>query len=155
MRSPLRFAPRLALFTCLASSVGACVPPQQGPADPSPASSAGATAPGVATSDGPAPAGPMAPVKPETPRPGVPTTIEVHSMCAQTVPRLYGEKPKYGSGTKSSISSNSTQSVPRWGDGTLVVWLIDEQENGLASVHITPRMTRVDIGPSCRTLDAH
>jgi len=104
---PSHAAPRFAVTVLLASfALSACVPaqPGAGAADPSPTSSTAAPANGVATTDGPAPTGPMAKVEPEAPHPSVPTTIEIHSMCAQTVPVFYGEKPKYGSGTKSSVS---------------------------------------------------
>ncbi|MEO7111468.1 MAG: hypothetical protein ABI183_13600, partial [Polyangiaceae bacterium] len=85
----------------------------------------------------------------------VPLTIDVHSDCTDSVPLFLGDKPKFGSGTKTSVSSNSTTSFPRDSDGTLTIWIIDDQENGLASVHITKRMKKVEIGRSCRTLDAH
>ena len=83
-----------------------------------------------------------------------PTTIEVHNDCSDSVPIFIGDTPKFGNGTKTSMSGNSTTSYPRNGDGTLTLWIIDDHENGLASVHITKRMKRVEIGRSCRTLDA-
>jgi len=84
-----------------------------------------------------------------------PLTIEIHNDCSDTVPLFLGEKPKFGSGTKTSIGSNTTASFPRGSDGTVTVWIIDEQENGLANVHVTKRMKKIDIGRSCRTLDAN
>lgn len=83
-----------------------------------------------------------------------PMTIEVHNDCDDSVPIFIGEQPKFGSGTKTSMSGNSTTSYPRNGDGTLTLWIIDDHENGLASVHVTKRMKKVEIGRSCRTLDA-
>lgn len=84
-----------------------------------------------------------------------PITIDVHNDCTDSVPLFLGDKPKFGSGTKTSVSSNSTTTFPRNSDGTLTVWIIDEQENGLASVHVTKRMKKIEIGRSCRTLDAN
>ena len=84
----------------------------------------------------------------------VPTTVEVHSDCTKTVSVFYGEKPKFGSGTKSSVSSNSTSSAPRKADGTLTIWLIDDKENGLASVHVEPTTKRVEIDKSCKQITA-
>jgi hypothetical protein len=84
----------------------------------------------------------------------VPTTVEIHSDCSKTVPVFYGEKPKFGSGTRSTVSSNSTSSQGRKADGTLTVWIIDEQENGVASVHVTPTTKRVEIDSSCKRITA-
>ena len=83
-----------------------------------------------------------------------PTTIEVHNDCSDSVPIFIGDTPKFGNGTKTSMSGNSTTSYPRNGDGTLTLWILDEHDNGLASVHVTKRMKHVEVGRSCRTLDA-
>ncbi len=101
-----------------------------------------------------APSMPNAPKAPSAPTASVPTTVEIHSDCSKTVPVFYGDKPKFGSGTKSSVSSNSTSSQGRSSDGTLTVWIIDEQENGLASVKVTPQTKRVTIDSSCKGISA-
>jgi hypothetical protein len=88
------------------------------------------------------------------PSASIPTTVEIHSDCTKTTPVFYGEKPKFGSGTKSSISSNTTTSASRKSDGSLTVWIIDEQENGIASVHVGPTTKRVEIDRSCRQITA-
>jgi len=128
-------------------------------------------APGVASlTEAPAvPGGPAAPstetAKPsDTSKPGakapeaakasVPTTVEIHSDCSKTVSVFYGEKPKFGSGKKSSVSSNSTSSEGRNADGTLTIWIIDEKENGLSNVKVTPDTKRVTIGSSCKDISA-
>ncbi len=80
----------------------------------------------------------------------VPTTVEVHSDCAKTVEVFYGDKPKFGSGTKSSVSSNSTSSQGRNADGTLTIWIIDDKENGLASAKVTATTKRVTIDSTCK-----
>src|SRR5512140_3578438 len=97
---------------------------------------------------------PSAPSMPAAPTAQVPTTVEIHSDCSKTVPVFYGDKPKFGSGTKSSVSSNSTSSQGRNSDGTLTVWIIDEQENGLASAKVTPQTRRVTIDSSCKGISA-
>ena len=84
----------------------------------------------------------------------VPTSIEIHSDCTKTTPVFYGDKPKYGSGTKSSIGSNTTTSATRKSDGSLTVWIIDEQENGIASVKVDASTRRVEIDRSCRQITA-
>lgn len=104
----------------------------------------------------PAAANPAAPTEKAAPASAapVPTTVELHSDCSKTVSVFYGEKPKFGSGTKSSVSSNSTSSAPRKADGSLTIWIIDEKENGLASVHVEPTTKRVDIDKSCKQITA-
>jgi hypothetical protein len=89
-----------------------------------------------------------------TPSASVPTSVEIHSDCTKTTPVFYGDKPKFGSGTKSSIGSNTTTSASRKSDGSLTVWIIDEQENGIASVHVGPTTKRVEIDRSCRQITA-
>ena len=44
-------------------------------------------------------------------RPAGPVSVTIRSACSKTVKVFYGDKPKFGSGTYSSISSNS--SLPR------------------------------------------
>jgi hypothetical protein len=87
-------------------------------------------------------------------KPPTPTTVEVRSECSKTVPVFYGEKPKFGSGKKSSVSGNSTSSEGRKADGTLTVWIIDDSENGIASAKVTPETKRVVIDRSCTSIRA-
>lgn len=84
----------------------------------------------------------------------VPTSTEIHTDCTKTTPVFYGDKPKFGSGTRSSIGSNNTTSATRKADGTLTVWIIDEQENGIASVRVEASTRRVEIDRSCRQITA-
>jgi hypothetical protein len=132
-------------------------PSGPGGSDPSAASAPETTGAGVA------PASPASgfgsPAAPQSkaaaaPSASVPTTVEIHSDCTKTTPVFYGEKPKFGSGTKSSIGSNTTTSASRKSDGSLTVWIIDEQENGIASVHVGPTTKRVDIDRTCRQITA-
>jgi hypothetical protein len=139
-----------------AIAVAACVPPQQDPnaISPSAPEPMPPTSSVAAGSDAPAqPSATAAPSPNDTTM--TPVTIDIHNDCTDSVPLFLGDKPKFGSGTKTSVSSNSTTSFPRNSDGTLTVWIIDDQENGLASVHVTKRMKKIEIGRSCRTLDAH
>lgn len=84
----------------------------------------------------------------------IPTTVEVRSECSKTVPVFYGEKPKYGSGTRSTVSSNSISSAGRKADGTLTIWIIDNSENGIASARVSADTKRVIIDRSCTSLRA-
>ncbi|MBF5067094.1 hypothetical protein G6O45_28215, partial [Salmonella enterica subsp. enterica serovar Istanbul] len=74
--------------------------------------------------------------------------------CPKTTPVFYGDKPKFGSGTKSSIGSNTTTTATRKSDGTLTIWIIDEQENGISSVHVEASTRRVEIDRTCRQITA-
>ena len=100
------------------------------------------------------PAAPQAKAASAAPSAFIPTSIEIHSDCTKTTPVFYGEKPKFGSGTKSSIGSNTTTSATRKSDGSLTIWIIDEQENGIASVHVEPTTKHVEIDRSCRQITA-
>ncbi len=100
------------------------------------------------------PAAPQAKAASMAPSAPIPTTVELHSDCTKTTPIFYGEKPKFGSGTRSSIGSNTTTSAPRKSDGSLTIWIIDEQENGIASVHVDPTTKHVEIDRSCRQITA-
>ena len=84
----------------------------------------------------------------------VPTSIEVHSDCPQTLPLFIGQKPKFGSGTKTSIGSNTTTTFPRNPDGTQMIWIIDDSENGIASVNVSADTKRVEIGQDCKNITA-
>src|SRR5690242_5969447 len=117
---------RLLSFRSVSTSVAALllaacqmVPPPASPGDGSPEVGGG---PGVGGASAPEPTkGPTttsATSKAEAaPRSAaVPTTVEIHSDCGKTLPVFYGDKPKFGSGTKSQVSSNSTSSQGRNSD---------------------------------------
>ncbi|MBX3192571.1 MAG: hypothetical protein KF819_36640 [Labilithrix sp.] len=120
------------------------------PSVPSAPGLPGASDPASSTSTTSAPA----PKAAEPASAPVPTTVEIHSDCAKTTPVFYGEKPKFGSGTKSSIGSNTTTTAPRKADGSLTVWIIDDKENGVASVQVNASTKRVEIDKSCKQITA-
>jgi hypothetical protein len=126
-------------------------PPGSGQYNNSSPSSSGAGASGPATSQPAAPsASSSAPASPSAP---VPTSVELHNDCAQTVPLFLGSgdgKPGFSSGTKTSIGSNTTSSFPRNPDGTVTIWIIDNSENGVTSLKVTPNIRRVSV--NCTTL---
>ena len=79
-----------------------------------------------------------------------PVSVTIRSSCSQTVPVFYGSNPKFGSGTKSSISSNSVQSHSfRVGD---MFWVIDQSSNGLDSVTVSERTKTIEVTSSCSRL---
>ena len=111
--------------------------------------------------NGPGPASPSSPMAggspstqsaPSAPQPSSVVSVTVRSECGQTVKVFYGEKPKYGSGTNSSISSHSQENHSfRPGD---MMWIIDDSENGVASVTVRSGMHEIDISGGCTTLSA-
>jgi hypothetical protein len=144
-------------------------PPQQGaglaaPSNAGAPQTSGASGAGLAPSSAGGPSGPssgpLSNAAPQSKAAGgapsapIPTSVEVHSDCPKTTPVFYGDKPKFGSGTKSSIGSNTTTSATRKSDGTLTIWIIDEQENGISSVHVEASTRRVEIDRSCRQITA-
>lgn len=79
-----------------------------------------------------------------------PVSVTIRSSCRRTVKVFYGSNPKFGSGTSSSIGSNSVQSKSfRVGD---MFWVTDESGNGLDSVTVSDRTRGLEIGSSCSDL---
>jgi hypothetical protein len=81
-----------------------------------------------------------------------PATINVRNTCSKTVELFIGDKPKYGSGTKTSIGGNTSTSFGRKPDGTAVIWIIDDKENGITSVTATADTKSIEIGSSCKDM---
>ncbi|MFN0252971.1 MAG: hypothetical protein ACKV2T_39215 [Kofleriaceae bacterium] len=79
-----------------------------------------------------------------------PVSVTIRSACSRTAKVFYGSNPKFGSGTSSSISSNSVQSKSfRVGD---MFWVTDESGNGLDSVTVSERTRGIEISGSCSQL---
>jgi hypothetical protein len=78
-----------------------------------------------------------------------PQTIFVtfHNDCPRTVKLFFGTTPKFGSGTESSFSANSTESRSmREGE---MVWIIDQSGSGISSLTETLAQTHVAINRPC------
>jgi hypothetical protein len=88
---------------------------------------------------------------PSTP---VPTTVEVHSDCSKTTRLFIGQKPKFGSGKTTTIGSNTTMSEGRNADGTQMIWIVDDSDNGLASAVVTVATKKVVVESSCTAFHA-
>jgi hypothetical protein len=90
-----------------------------------------------------------------TPTPaGAPSSVSVtiRSRCSKTVRVFYGAKPKFGSGTTSSISSNSVQNKTfRPGDQ---MWIVDDRDNGLSSVQVSAATREIEVTASCSGLSS-
>jgi hypothetical protein len=95
--------------------------------DPAPTSSGSSSTP---TSSGPAMA-----------------SVTLKNNCSDRVRVFFGDKPKYGSGRYSWISSNSVSSYSmQAGD---MLWIVDESDNGLSSTSVGAGSSRVEITSQC------
>lgn len=80
------------------------------------------------------------------PPPG-PVSVTLRNTCKSTVKVFFGDKPKFGSGRYSSMSSNSSTSATfQPGD---MFWIVDESENGLSSVTVAEGMREIEILDGC------
>ena len=82
--------------------------------------------------------------------PAGPVSVTIRSACSKTVKVFYGEKPKFGSGTYSSIDSNSVQSHS-FKPGEML-WIVDESENGLGSATISAGTRELEVASSCTSI---
>lgn len=74
-------------------------------------------------------------------------SVSIKNECRQTVKLFYGKKPKFGSGTYSSLGSNTrTSKSMKEGD---MIWLVDDKQNGIGAVSISSATRNVEILRSC------
>jgi hypothetical protein len=130
----------LALTLCLVGCGN-----EQPPAMPATSSSAPPAAPAETT------AAPAAPAEP-APEPKKRKPYEISSNCNDVVSIAFGEDGK--SGSKRTLAPGSTIEGPRDNDGNQTIWLLDTKGEPLVKVRVTRGMSRVEIGKSCRTIDA-
>jgi hypothetical protein len=120
---------------------------------PPPNGGGGGTAYPSSSSGSPSPSGPEPTATASaTPAPQGPVSVEIRSACSKTVKVFYGDKPKFGSGTYSTIDSNSVQSHSfRPGEQ---LWVVDESENGLGSATISQGTRELEVSSSCTAISA-
>lgn len=74
-------------------------------------------------------------------------SVRLYNACPETVRLFFGDKPKFGSGTSSTLSSNTTISEQmRPGD---MIWITDDSGNGLSSWSAPSGSASIEITPSC------
>jgi hypothetical protein len=78
----------------------------------------------------------------------------ITSSCPDIATIVFGEDPKAPGAGRRTIASHSSIEGPRDADGKQTVWLLDDKGEPLVKVHITRGMKTLEIGRSCRTLDA-
>jgi hypothetical protein len=82
---------------------------------------------------------------------GAPSTpsswsLSLKNSCPKTVKLFLGNKPKFGSGTNTSLGSNTISSYSgRAGD---MIWIVDDKENGISSLSPSGRQS-MQITSSC------
>ena len=138
--------PRTPFLACVAA-LAACASPAP-PAPSAPAAPTDTTAPAAAASSA-APAADSAPTRDQQ-RP-----LDLASFCPHDLRLYYGQNPGDGMGTNATITTGAVLPVPRNPDGTVVIWVVDEKGEGLASVHVTKRMKHVRINADCSRIDAN
>lgn len=119
-----------------------------GKSDPPPAAPASTSA---AVPEPPAPAASAEPeISAAAKRP-----LEVFNGCTDVATVVFGADPKAAAASKRTIAAGATISdAPRTNDGTQTVYLLDASGASIVEVHVKKQMKRVEVGRSCRTLDA-
>ncbi|MEQ1569201.1 MAG: hypothetical protein ABMA64_26430 [Myxococcota bacterium] len=74
-------------------------------------------------------------------------SVTIHSNCPQTVKVFFGENPGFSSGTKSSVSSNSTSSYTLASGSK--IWILDASEKPVSSTTVGTSSQRIEISKSC------
>lgn len=70
-------------------------------------------------------------------------SVSIKNTCGKTVKVFYGKKPKFGSGTYSSLGSNTRTSKSfRPGD---MIWVVDDSQNGLGGATISETTRDVEL----------
>jgi hypothetical protein len=133
----------LGTFVLLASACGS-----KEPAPATPATSAPSASPSTPTTEAPAASAELAP-EPKKRKP-----FEVYSACAEVVTVAFGEEAKAASAGKRTLAPSASIEGVRNADGNQTVWLLDTNGEPLVKVNVTRGMKRVEVGRSCRTLDA-
>lgn len=111
----------------------------------------------------PEPAAPSAPPAPEVsaepsaeppPTPKKRKPFELHNACGDVATVALGADPKSADAGKRTVAPGADIELPRDDEGNQTVWLLDANGEPLLEVRVTRGMKRVEIGRSCRTLDA-
>jgi hypothetical protein len=80
-------------------------------------------------------------------------SVSIKNNCGKTAKIFFGDKPKFGSGTYSSIGDNTrTSHTFSVGDH---FWVVDDSENGLSSAEIGESTRELEIGGACDSVSTH
>jgi hypothetical protein len=76
--------------------------------------------------------------------------VDLKNSCGQTAKVFFGDKPKFGSGTYSSLGSNvRSRHTFQVGDQ---FWIVDDSQNGVANVVVDEGTREIEIRGSCDQL---
>lgn len=79
-------------------------------------------------------------------------SVTLRNTCSSTVQVFFGDKPKFGSGKYSSLSSNSSTGMSfRPGD---MIWIVDDSQNGLASATVSASTRTIEVTSGCTGLSS-
>jgi hypothetical protein len=73
-------------------------------------------------------------------------SLTLHNDCRNTVKLFLGQKPKWGSGTYTSLGGNNTTSYS--GNAGDMIWIVDDSQNGVSSLSPSGNQ-RMKITASC------
>ncbi|MFO0635572.1 MAG: hypothetical protein U0168_22240 [Nannocystaceae bacterium] len=105
----------------------------------------GPTAAAAPASPDPSAADPAAPSP--SAAPAGPVSVTLRNACPQTVRLFFGDKPKFGSGTTSTLGSNTVTSHSfQPGD---MLWIVDASDNGLSSTSISSTTREIEVTSGC------
>lgn len=142
----------LLAFVALAACAGEHT---QTPAPFDPSASTGSPSPARSAQASAATASPAAPSDTPSAQTGAQKRpLEITSHCATPANYYVGEDPKAGGPGKRTVEPMQILPVERNRDGSQTVWLLDEHFAPLIKVGITRGMKKIEVGRSCRTLDA-
>lgn len=98
------------------------------------------------------PATPATPAEPPAPQepPRKHRPYEIYNACNDVVQISFGEDLK----NRKTIAPGATIAGERNNDGNMALVLLGENDAKLVQVSITRGMKRVEVGKSCRTMDA-
>lgn len=147
MRVPISFYASVALFLVACGGKEPATPLTPDPTTPS---TTGGTTANPASSAEPEDRG----ENPAGPSPRNRKPFEIHSSCTDVVTVVFAEDPKASGAGRRTIAASSSIDGPRDDKGNQTVWLLDDKGEPLVKVHVTRGMKRVEVGRSCRTLDA-
>ena len=81
--------------------------------------------------------------------------LEAYNSCVDVVTIVIGPDPKAADAGKRTIAPSSSIDLPRDPEGNQTIWLLDSKGEPLpVKVRVTLGMKRVEVGRSCKTLDA-
>lgn len=78
----------------------------------------------------------------------------IHNACTEVVTLVFGDDPKAANADRRKLDAHGDFDGPRDSAGNQTVWLLDDKGEPLVKVNVTRGMKRVEVGRSCRTLDA-